>query len=125
MSPSASATQTKLPRVLLLYTGGTFGMDPAPGRSAPMVIPKLTPAALQARLKSRVPELQEIARCDIEILLNRDSAHVGPAEWLLFAKRIRSSFGRYDGVVLLHGTDTLAYTASALSFLLRPCPKPV
>jgi L-asparaginase len=117
----------ELPRVLLLYTGGTFGMDSSHTGKAgqPMVIPKLSPAALQARLKQRVPELQELARCDIEILLNRDSAHVGPEEWKIFARRIRAQAARYQGIVLLHGTDTLAYTASALAFLLRPCPVPV
>jgi L-asparaginase len=100
-------------------------MEIPAGRGAPIVIPKLSPAALRSRLQSRVPELDSIAECDIKILLNRDSAHVGPEEWRQFADEIRKAWKKYDGVVLLHGTDTLAYTASALSFLLRPCLKPV
>jgi L-asparaginase len=100
-------------------------MEVQPGKGAPVLIPRLSPSALLSRMKQRVPELEEIASCDIRILLNRDSAHVGPDEWKLFADEIRRSWKRYDGVVLLHGTDTLAYTASALSFLLRPCLKPV
>src|SRR5579885_85975 len=112
-------------RVLLLYTGGTFGMEIPEGRGAPIVIPKLSPSALRARLSQRVPELEALADCEIKILLNRDSAHVGPEEWRVFADEIRRSWKRYDGVVVLHGTDTLAYTASALSFLLRPCLRPV
>lgn len=110
----------KLPRVLILYTGGTFGMD-----ESPLTLPRLSPSLLGKRLRDRVPELTTLASCDIDIALNRDSAHVGPDEWASFADRIRSRWRSYDGVVVLHGTDTLAYTASALSFLLRPCTKPV
>jgi L-asparaginase len=108
------------PRILILYTGGTFGMD-----AASLTVPKLSPSALKKRLLGRVPELSALADCTVEVLMNRDSAHVGSPEWLGIADRIRSRWNRFDGVVLLHGTDTLAYTASALSFLLRPCLKPV
>ena len=108
-----------LPRVLILYTGGTFGMEPG------LSIPELSVDSLRARLQARVPELEQLASCDIEIVLNCDSAHVGPDEWLLLAQRIRQNWKRCDGVVILHGTDTLAYSASALSFLLRPCRTPV
>jgi L-asparaginase len=114
-----------MPRVLLLYTGGTFGMELSGSTTRPIVIPKLSPAALRSRLQQRVPELEALAECEIKILLNRDSAHVGPNDWRQIADEIRKQWKRYDGVVLLHGTDTLAYTASALSFLLRPCLKPV
>jgi L-asparaginase len=118
-----------LPHVLVLYTGGTFGMDLQKGRgkkdSPVLAIPRLSPEVLKKRLHDRIPELQHLAHCDFDILLNRDSAHLGPDEWLLFAKKIQDSWKNYDGVVLLHGTDTIAYTASALSFLLRPCLRPV
>lgn len=115
--------------VLIIYTGGTFGMDLIQsGRNAGRRVlgtPSLRPAELERRLRERVPELAGIAHCGVEIVLNRDSAHVGPAEWRLLAERIRKLWRGYDGVVVLHGTDTMAYTASALSFLLRPCLKPV
>ncbi len=107
------------PRVLILYTGGTFGMEPG------LSLPELSVASLRARLQARVPELAQLADCTIDIVLNCDSAHVGPDEWLLLARRIRQNWKQYDGVVILHGTDTLAYSASALGFLLRPCLKPV
>jgi len=107
------------PRVLILYTGGTFGMEPG------LSLPELSVESLRARLQARVPELAQLALCDIDIVLNCDSAHVGPDEWLLLARRIRQNWKSHDGVVILHGTDTLAYSASALSFLLRPCLKPV
>lgn len=109
-----------LPKILILYTGGTFGMD-----AEPLTIPKLSPAALKRRLLDWVPELASLARCEVEIMMNRDSAHVGSAEWIALARHIRSRWSKFDGVVVLHGTDTLAFTASALSFLLRPCLKPV
>jgi L-asparaginase len=106
-------------RALLLYTGGTIGMDEK------LRLPHLTSDVLRKRLLTHVPELQQLAHCDVDILFNRDSAHIGPKEWVAIADRIRSKWRNYDGVVVMHGTDTLAYTASALSFLLRPCLKPV
>lgn len=119
-----ASRNARTPRILILYTGGTFGMTEAKGHRG-FTLPSLSKRELSDRLRDRVPELGQLARCDIEILLNRDSAHIGPKEWILFARTIRAKWKSYDGVVLLHGTDTLAYTASALSFLLRPCLKPV
>lgn len=99
-------------------------MDSSPNGDA-LVLPGLSKTRLAQRIRQRVPELDALAECEIDILLNRDSAHVGPAEWCEMADRIRARWKLFDGIVLLHGTDTLAYTASALSFLLRPCKKPV
>lgn len=113
-----------LPRVLILYSGGTFGMNLNPQKGH-LAIPQLSKALLEKKFRERVPELSELAQCDLEILFNRDSAHIGPDEWILFSKVIQNRWKNYDGIVLLHGTDTLAYTACALSFLLRPCLKPV
>ncbi len=90
-----------------------------------LTIPRLGAPALKRRLLEHVPELAALAHCEVEVLMNRDSAHVGSAEWLKIAGRIRARWKAFDGVVVLHGTDTLAYTASALSFLLRPCLRPV
>jgi len=90
-----------------------------------LAVSPLSPASLKKRLQNQIPELQNLAQCDFDILFNRDSAHIGPDEWLLIAKKIQDHWKHYDGIVLLHGTDTLAYTASALSFLLRPCLKPI
>ena len=104
----------KLPRVLIIYTGGTFGMD------ARLRVPKLEPEALRKRFMQRVPELPEIADCSVEIPFNLDSAHLGPSHWLELAEMVRRGWRNHDGVVILHGTDTLSYTASALSYLLRP-----
>jgi L-asparaginase len=101
-------------------------LNPNPKEGMPVLaVPHLSAQLLSKRLKDRVPELQKIARCDVKIVFNRDSAHIGPDEWILIAELIQKSWKTYDGIVVLHGTDTLAYTASALSFLLRPCLKPV
>lgn len=120
----------KKKRVLVIYTGGTFGMDVKNSGKADkgrrvLATPNLKPEVLARRLRARVPELQDIASCDVETVLNCDSAHIGPPEWWLLAERVQARWRNYDGVVILHGTDTMAYTASALSFLLRPCLKPV
>lgn len=112
--------RSKQARILILYTGGTFGMD-----AEPLTIPRLSPRALERRLLQRVPELRQLADCQVRIQMNCDSAHLGPCEWVEIARTIESHWDRFDGFVVLHGTDTLAYTASALSFLLRPCRKPV
>ncbi len=111
-------------RVLILYTGGTFGMEPGKGRRA-LKTPRLSEAGLVSRFRRHVPELDSVARTRVEILMNCDSAHIGPQDWVEIADRIKKRWNQYDGFVVLHGTDTLAYTASALSFLLRPCKKPV
>jgi L-asparaginase len=111
-----------MPKVLIIYTGGTFGMVPSEGGFA---IDDISAKALKQRIETFVPELRYLAHCDIEVALNCDSAHIGPEEWIQLANLIKKKSSQYDGVVVLHGTDTLSYTASALSFLLRPCKKPV
>jgi len=115
--------KTARARVLIVYTGGTFGMALRP--SGALKIPNISSALLRARLEEHLPEMNRLAHCDVEIAMNCDSAHIGPEQWVQIAKLIRSKWKNYDGVVVLHGTDTLAYTASALSFLLRPCRCPI
>ncbi len=114
-------------RVLIIYTGGTFGMDLSLGASKRKILSplELSPLELSANLRTRVPELERLADCDVVIAMNRDSAHVGPDEWRELALLIQRKCSKYEGVVVLHGTDTMAYTSTALSFLLRPCLKPV
>ncbi len=87
--------------------------------------PKLGPAALTRRLFERVPELHSIARCTVDVFSNKDSSEFGFTDWQGLADRIRKQGRGYRGVVVLHGTDTLAYTASALHYLLRGFSRPV
>ena len=106
-------------RILVLYTGGTFGMD------ASLNVPNLSASALKTRLTNQVPEMAKVADCDVEIIFNIDSCEMNSTHWFKLADRLVNAKGNYDGAVILHGTDTLAYTASALSFLLSPSPFPV
>lgn len=102
-------------RVLLLHTGGTLGMIGSP----------LEPGLFAAVLGDRVPELAKIAQVDTRIVCNLDSSDLGPEEWQALATTIADCRTSYDGFVVVHGTDTMAYTASALAFALRGLDRPV
>ena len=111
--------QDKGPSVLLIYTGGTIGMK-EDGRGA------LTPFDFDG-LMEFVPELGRFT-CRIDHYSFSpliDSSDVEPGLWARLAEIIRDRFDDYDGFVILHGTDTMAYSASALSFMLENLSKPV
>jgi L-asparaginase len=76
-------------------------------------------------LLAEVPSLGRIAEIDTRLLFHMDSANMQPAEWVTLAREVHRELGKYDGIVVVHGTDTMAYTASALAMLLGPLPKPV
>ena len=108
-------------RIYVAYTGGTIGMQ----HSAQGFIP--VPGFLTATVKS-MPEFyrEEMPEFDIhEYHPVIDSSDMTPAHWLAIAKDIQANYLHYDGFVVLHGTDTMAYTASALSFMLENLQKPV
>eukprot|EP00930_Biecheleria_cincta_P094528 TRINITY_DN8571_c0_g1_i1.p1 TRINITY_DN8571_c0_g1~~TRINITY_DN8571_c0_g1_i1.p1 ORF type:complete len:435 (-),score=42.13 TRINITY_DN8571_c0_g1_i1:153-1457(-) len=110
-----------LRKVLLLYTGGTIGMEDVGGSLG------LVPGNLVNRLKS-VEELQrrEMPQCYVEELSPiLDSADMCPADWCRIASLVERAYLDFDGFVILHGTDTMAYTASALSYMLENLAKPV
>lgn len=104
--------------VLLLHTGGTLGM--VGGRPQ-----ALRPAPFAEALRARVPELTELANIELELFSNLDSSEVQPEAWVRLAKRLHQRLPEVDGAVVTHGTDTLSYTASALSFLLPGLRKAV
>lgn len=106
-------------KILLLQTGGTIAMD-IEGRQ-----PDLKPEKFAAVLHKAMPELSTIAKIETEKLFFEDSSEVTPPHWKLIAEKIESSYDDVDGFVILHGTDTMAYTASALSFCLINLGKPV
>jgi L-asparaginase len=107
-----------MPRILLLHTGGTLGM--AGGRPS-----ALRPAAFFKTLKARCPELLQLADIELELFSNLDSSEMQPALWSRLATHLHHRLPHFDGAVVTHGTDTLAYTASALSFMLPGLDKPV
>jgi len=108
-------------RVYVAYTGGTIGMV----RTAAGYTPE--PGNLQAQL-DRMPELRHESMPQVELheyspLL--DSANMTPSQWVKIARDIAAHYEDFDGFVVLHGTDTMAYTASALPFMLKGLGKPV
>jgi L-asparaginase len=108
-------------RVYIAYTGGTIGMKKTGEGYAP------APGHLLEQMR-RIPELEdallpEYVLNEYEPLL--DSANMVPADWLKIATDIHERYADYDGFVVLHGTDTMAYTASALPFLFEGLAKPV
>lgn len=102
-------------KVVLLHMGGTLGMQGSP----------LHPGAYGQRLVEHVPEITHIAELDIHILCNLDSSDVGPEEWTLAARTIEAARQEAAGFVILHGTDSMAFTASALAFSLKGLDRPV
>lgn len=116
-----------MPRLLLLLTGGTLLMtptDPAKGKGGSMSVDE---ERMIRDLVREVPSLGRVADFDTRLLFQMDSANMQPAHWLMLAREVHGALegGHYDGVLIVHGTDTMAYTASALALLLGPLPKPV
>lgn len=108
------------PNILLIYTGGTIGM-----------IKDHKTGVLKAfdfkHLLKRIPELQ-LLDCKIDTVSFQtpiDSSNMNPDYWLQIAEIIESNYNAFDGFVVLHGSDTMSYTASALSFMLENLAKPV
>lgn len=106
--------------ILLIYTGGTIGMinDPKTGQLKPFDFRHVT---------DQIPELNKF---DVKIdhyafETPLDSSNMHPGVWVRLAELIRKHYAKYDGFVILHGSDTMAFTASALSFMLENLGKPV
>ena len=107
--------------IYVLATGGTFAMEPTLGGAlAPMTMERL--AGLLPAPESVAPGIH-VTLDALEPLI--DSSAITPADWGRIAERIGAAYPSHDGFVILHGTDTLAHTASALSFLFEHLAKPV
>ncbi|WP_223034663.1 asparaginase [Hanstruepera marina] len=108
------------PNILLIYTGGTIGMIKNPNTGA------LKSFDFNNLLK-RIPELK-LLTCNIETVSFDDpidSSNMNPDYWVRQVTIIENNYNNYDGFVVLHGSDTMSYTASALSFMLENLAKPV
>jgi L-asparaginase len=108
------------PNILLLYTGGTIGM-----------MKDFETGALKAfnfkKLLQKIPELKQLD-CNIETISFEkpiDSSNMNPKKWETIATIIEDNYADFDGFVVLHGSDTMSYSASALSFMLENLSKPV
>lgn len=108
-------------RVYIAYTGGTIGMQKTAHGYKPV------PGHLQTRM-SALPELKHSSMPLYDIREYKpllDSSNMTPDDWLKIAEDIATNYNSYDGFVVLHGTDTMAYTSSALPFMLQGIQKPV
>ena len=85
----------------------------------------LAPAHSAKDLLGMFPEVKEIADLDYEFIVNIDSTNMHPGIWTKLAAKIKQKYADYDGFVITHGTDTMAFTASALSFALQNLSKPI
>jgi L-asparaginase len=107
------------PKVAIIFAGGTIGMvqDPKTG--------SLTPATDSSFITEQIPELS--AKIDIDFLpvFNIDSSNMTPNHWKTIAKKIEELYDQYDGFVVAQGTDTMAYSAAALSYAIQDLGKPV
>lgn len=106
--------------ILIIYTGGTIGMktDEVTGALVPFDF---------SGIYEEFPSLKRL-KVDIEVLTIKppiDSSNVSIENWVDMARLIRDNYAKYDGFVVLHGTDTMSYSASALSFMLENLAKPV
>ena len=106
-------------KILIIHTGGTFGMMPLKPSEV------LAPGKFQDKIQLLVPEINRIADIDVHVLFNLDSSDIGIEQWNLLAEFIFEKLNSYDGFVIVHGTDTMVYTAAALSFSLPNISKPV
>jgi len=108
------------PKVLLIYTGGTIGMvnDPRTGSLRPFNFKSLS---------AQIPELARfpVSLESVSFKKPLDSSDIQPSVWVEIAEIIQKKYTSYDGFVVLHGSDTMSYTASALSFMLENLAKPV
>ena len=111
---------SKKSSVLLIYTGGTIGMmqDVVTGELKPFDFKSLT---------KQIPELNkfDIDLSSISFKEPIDSSNMHPSVWIELVKIIKDNYKKYDGFVILHGSDTMSFTASALSFMLENLSKPV
>ena len=104
-------------RVLVIATGGTIASaEEGSG---------LAPALTGEQLVAFVPEVAQMRHIEVSQVMNVDSTNMRPEGWLAIAGEVRRRYDDFDGFVVLHGTDTLAYTAAGLSYLVQRSPKPV
>ncbi len=108
------------PRALIIYTGGTIGM----------VKDSFTGSLMPVNFERLIANVPEIAKLDIELDIHTfeptiDSSNVSPEHWIRLVEVIESNYDRYDGFVILHGSDTMAYSASAISFMVENLSKPI
>lgn len=110
-------TRIAMKRILMIATGGTI--------ASKVTARGLTPLLTSDELLQYVPSIQSLCKVDTLQLCNLDSSNISQEHWLMMAETIHREYDQYDGFVICHGTDTMAYTAAALSYLIQNSPKPI
>ena len=103
--------------ILLIATGGTIASQKSEHGLAPLIQAK--------EILSYIPDVSQFCNPDAIQLCNIDSTNMEPRHWKEMVRAIRDNYDKYDGFVLAHGTDTMAYTAAALSYMIQNSCKPI
>lgn len=104
-------------QILMIGTGGTIASE--------MTEAGLVPGMSGAEFLQYIPSVEKLCQVDCLQVCNIDSTNMTPSHWLAIAQAVETHYETYDGFVICHGTDTLAYTAAALSYLIQDSPKPI
>ncbi len=104
-------------KILMITTGGTIASCSTESGLAPLISAK--------QLVSYVPKVNSICNIDFLDLLNLDSTNIAPKHWIMLVETIKQNYDKYDGFVICHGTDTMAYTSAAISYMIQNSKKPI
>lgn len=104
-------------KILFVATGGTIASKKTENGLTPQITPE--------ELISYIPEVEKICEIIAVQPFNLDSSNVVPENWSMLVKVIREHYDAFDGFIIAHGTDTMAYTAAALSYMIQNSPKPI
>ena len=103
--------------ILLIATGGTIASKKSDNGLKPQISPE--------ELMQYIPQVKDICDFHAVQLLNLDSSNMEPEHWKMMVHTIHENYEKYDGFVIAHGTDTMAYTAAALSYMIQNSKKPI
>ena len=103
--------------ILLIATGGTIASKKSENGLKPQIKPD--------ELLTYIPQVKKVCRVHVKQLLNLDSSNIEPVHWKMMVECIKENYEQYDGFVIAHGTDTMAYTAAALSYMIQNSQKPI
>lgn len=109
--------EKKMKKVLMIGTGGTIASKQTENG--------LAPGLSSEDILSYIPQVKELCHVDTLQVCNIDSTNVTPQHWTMLSQTIETYYEQYDGFVICHGTDTLAYTAAALSYMIQHSAKPI
>ena len=104
-------------KILMIGTGGTI--------ASKITSEGLNPQLTSDEILMYIPDISNICEVNTIQICNIDSTNISPDIWLSLVKTIRGNYDKYDGFVVCHGTDTMAYTAAALSYMIQNSPKPI